>query len=590
MASTSRGGGRRRHRLRTGFLLVILLGAILPLTAVGVWLATSTQRSAEALVRSRVERSLAIIVQSVGSTWGTHRSALLHLVETEAIHAALRSGTPLHIGDTGGEGRHDPGMAATARWWSNLEGVVQRAVLRDTAGTVVGLLERPAPAHRGPEPALLAALVPVPVPVQVVASGERIGTLEAWVRAGALLPGEGLVTGVTGSLLMLFDPTDGSALLPLALDPALFAQPRFRWGDETWAVAHHQLFEPPLILALAGPVGDFAGPFEDAARRGLLALLVVMLATALLTGLVSRRLTRPLDALAAAAADVAGGHLDRGVPEDGPDEVHRLSRAFNEMTESLRGTLQRLSQREAVAAVGELAASLAHEVRNPLTAIRLNLERASEALPSGEAPAKWVRRALRDVERLDTSVGEVLHLARSGKVELAPVAVSVPLRAAMATATPRFVGRGAVLAPPEGADRNAVVMADAAALEQLFLNLLLNAADALPPGGRAGVRVEADRASVRVAVWDQGAGMTPEVLQRVLEPFFSTKPGGTGLGLAIAERVALAHGGGLDVDSEPGRGTTFTVTLRRADPTTPAARRPRARAHAGATVSSGHET
>jgi two-component system, NtrC family, sensor histidine kinase HydH len=212
--------------------------------------------------------------------------------------------------------------------------------------------------------------------------------------------------------------------------------------------------------------------------------------------------------------------------------------------------------------MGQMAASLAHEVRNPLTAIRIDLERANERLPEGDPVAVLVRRALRDIERLDTSVTDTLGLARSGRVEPAAIALAEPLAAAVAAAAPRFAERGAVLEAPTAPDQTPAVMADATALEQLFLNLLLNAADALPPGGRAGVNVEVAPETVKVVVWDEGEGMTPETRDRVLEPFFSTRSHGTGLGLPIANGIARAHGESLHVASEPGQGTRVTVTLR----------------------------
>jgi signal transduction histidine kinase len=551
-------GGGRRPRLRTGFLLVVLVGAILPLGVLGLWLARSAQRSAEALVRNRVETALAGAVSRVGTVWPEHRSQLLRLAHTDAVISALSVGQPLDLGG----GAAGEGAAAVDRLWMGLDGVVHRAVLRDRTGEIVGVLERDATPFRSSDAALLAALIPVRLTVHRPATGEALGTLEAWVRAAALLPGDLLAPGVTGAVLALFDPSDGSPLLPLSMDPSLFARGRFDWGGESWAVAHHRMYDPALVLALAGPMGDLAGPYGDATRRGTLALLAVALSALLLTSLVSRRLTRPLDTLAEAADDVAGGRLDHAVPEDGPAEVQRVARAFNHMTASLRGTLERLAHQETLAAMGEMAASLAHEVRNPLTAIRIDLERASERLPEGDPSAVLVQRALRDIERLDTSVADTLGLARSSRVEPMAIALAEPLAAAVAAATPRFAERGAVLEAPPAPDQGPTVAADAAALEQLFLNLLLNAADALPVGGRAGVDVEVAPETVRVVVWDEGEGMTPDTLDRVLEPFFSTRPHGTGLGLPIANGIARAHGQGLDVASEPGRGTRVTVTLR----------------------------
>lgn len=550
MASRDPGIRRRGWRLRTGLFLVILLGAILPLAVVGLWLAQSTQRSAEELVRLRVDAALTEIVHAAGHGWATHRSGLLRLVETPQVREALTGDALLDLVD---------GPAAAA--WLRLEGVVERGVLRGVDGEGVGELSRPVTsrAHATAD----AALIPVAMPIYLQETGRRLGTFEALVRAGALLPSDLVAPGVSGSVLAIFEPAGGSTLLPHTMDPGLFMLDRFVWGGETWVVARSQLYEPPLVLALAAPVGDFTGPFEDAAWRGTLALLAVALLALLLTAGVSRRLTRPLDALADASGDVAAGRLDRDVPVDGPDEVRRLASAFNAMTASLQETLGRLSHQESLAAMGQLAASIAHEVRNPLTAIRLDLERAAERLGDDARAADLIGRALRDVERLDRSVGDTLRLARSGGVDLGPVDVLVPLRAAIASSRPHFEDRGALLREPPEISGPVPVMGDAASLEQLFLNLLLNAAEALKAGEDARVEIDEDSPRVRVSVVDCGEGMPAGLRERVLEPFFTTKAEGTGLGLPIAHRITLAHGGRLEIESAPGEGTRVDVLLPR---------------------------
>ena len=109
------------------------------------------------------------------------------------------------------------------------------------------------------------------------------------------------------------------------------------------------------------------------------------------------------------------------------------------------------------------------------------------------------------------------------------------------------------------------VRGNRAALEQLFLNLLLNAAQASSESGRVHVRIEEAAGHLRVHVRDEGAGISPEEIGRVLEPFYSTREGGTGLGLPIASRIAKAHGGDLEIESSVGKGTTVTLVIARTD-------------------------
>ncbi len=256
-------------------------------------------------------------------------------------------------------------------------------------------------------------------------TGERLGTLGAHVRWSSLLPGSGEPVGVAGSVLAVFDRRTGAPVLAPSIDPALVRQARFELAGEHWVSVARALGEPALDIVLAAPVGPFEQPFAQAARRGTWALLLVALASFLLVTLLTARITRSLTRLAAAADAVAGGDLEQKVSSEGGQELARVAASFNTMTDRLRDTLQELAQRRSLAAVGEFAASLAHEVRNPLSSIRLDLQRARERMEDG-ADGELVERALRSVERLDRTVTGALTVARSGKVE--PAAARSPRR------------------------------------------------------------------------------------------------------------------------------------------------------------------
>jgi len=321
--------------------------------------------------------------------------------------------------------------------------------------------------------------------------------------------------------------------------------------------------EPPLRFTLAAPLGPVMTPMSEAARRGSIALLVATLATFGLATVLTRRLTASLEDLSRAAGSVAAGDLEARVEEAGPPAVRALARAFNGMSAALRRTLDRLSQREALAAVGEFAASLAHEVRNPLTSIRVDIERSTRKLDHDpEATRALLQRALGEVDRLNTSVTDFLRIARSGHVTFSGIDLRTPLEAAARAAEHRFAERGCTL-DYVPAPEPVPVRGDAGSLEQLVLNLLLNAADAMQPGGRAGIRVDGAGSDVTVTVWDDGPGIPEEDRERVFEPFYSTKTDGTGLGLAIARRCARAHDSDLEIVSSASPRTMFRFRLRR---------------------------
>jgi signal transduction histidine kinase len=366
---------------------------------------------------------------------------------------------------------------------------------------------------------------------------------------------------VSGSVLAAFDRSTGASLLPLPFDPAILAGERFLWAGEEWVTLRRSLDEPGLELVMAAPLTPYTAPFEQAARRGALALALVALFGFAVTVLLTRRVTGSLQRLAVASHAVASGELDRRVEERGRDEVARVARAFNQMTSSLQQTLHELAERQGLAVLGEFAATLAHEIRNPLTSVRIDLQRVQEKLPAGLPARLPVDRSLQQIEQLNDTVGGVLRLARSGNIATEPLDLRVPLAAAVHSARTEFERRGARLDELADDPPSIPVRGDASALQQLFLNLLLNAAEAMAEGGRATVELGTADARVVVTVRDNGVGMPQDVLERALVPFFTTKAAGTGLGLAISQRIVLAHRGTLEIESRPQEGTRVRVSL-----------------------------
>lgn len=154
-----------------------------------------------------------------------------------------------------------------------------------------------------------------------------------------------------------------------------------------------------------------------------------------------------------------------------------------------------------------------------------------------------------------------LHLSRSGKVPRRRLDLRNVLARAAQGADSSFHDRGTTLTTDRPTDQPSWILGDPVALEQLFLNLLLNAAQAVERGGAARLVLDAEGGDARIVVTDTGAGIPPEELTHVLDPFFSTKADGTGLGLPIARQIAVAHGGSLEIRSVAGEGTRVEVRL-----------------------------
>jgi signal transduction histidine kinase len=531
--------------VRTRFLLVVLLGVVIPLALVGAWLANSGQRSAELMLREQLDAALADAATEVGHRWINLRSRLLDLGEHPAVIAALRAGEdPL--------GPSSP-PALREMWWA----------LQETAEAVTftgpdgASLSGPAYDMGSASVAGGSGSTPVRLPLFDPA-GERMGSMDVRLRLAALLPSAHLSLGLDRISAVLDE--QGAPLGPLNMDPALLMRPAFDWEGQAWTAAHRRITEPSLVLTLAAPTAPASLPFVDAAQRGMWALMLVSGCGFLLAALLTRRITIPLERLADAADSVSRGELDRRVEEEGPDEIRRLGAAFNTMTRSLERTLRRLSQQEAAAAIGSFAASLAHEVRNPLSAVRLDLERAREKVIGDDPVATLLDRALQQIEHLDDTVSGSLRIARSGNVAMTPLDIRDPIAAAVAASGPEFAARGVRLdhtVPPHAL----TVHGNSAALEQLLLNLLLNAAAALPKEGSASVDARLIDDAVVITVRDDGRGISPDEMDQVFNPFFTTREDGTGLGLTIVRRIADAHGAELCMESQPGVGTTVRLSM-----------------------------
>jgi signal transduction histidine kinase len=559
---------RLRSSLRTRFLVLVVAGAVLPLALIGLWLTRTASRSGEALLTQRLDALLESSAQEIRTNWPRVRSDLLTVAESEAARAmlAVRGGSP-GIRPPEAAGRIETGSTASVMTDSALEvpaalvAATRSLTLLDKSGSAVWTAEQE-PALRSARPGLLVRL-----PVFRQGSSESIGSIEAEIILDALLGERVRRTSPLGSVLAATDPATGASLLPLPFDGGLLSDDRFAWGGDDWIVRRGGLADPVVQLTAAAPITPLVAPFDRAARQGLFILLAVAMLSIGIAVLLTGMMTRSLGSLASAADAVARGELEHALESPGDDEIGRVAAAFNLMTANLRRTLRQLADRQALAAVGEFAASLSHEIRNALTSIRLDVQVAGEHLPPDPAVREPHERALGEIGRLEETVTGALRLARSGKAEKKILDLHGPLEAAAHAATPEFARRGAELVT-HFAPEPISVAGDPASLEQLFLNLLLNAAQALDAGKRTFVDMNpgsgeegSEPGSVTVSIRDEGPGIPVESRDRVFEPFYSTRAEGTGLGLPIARRIVQAHGGRMDIESEPGRGCTVAVTL-----------------------------
>jgi signal transduction histidine kinase len=226
-----------------------------------------------------------------------------------------------------------------------------------------------------------------------------------------------------------------------------------------------------------------------------------------------------------------------------------------------------IERHQKMAHFGELAAGIAHEIRNPLTAIRARLFTLQRTLVAG-TPAHEDALVIRnEIDRLNRIVTDFLQLARPAEPRLAPVAAEPFLREVRDLFAPQCE-RQSIELKIESAN-GARFVADAQQMKQVLINLIQNAADSIEVDGTITLRARPDtrrledRASdvVVLEVQDTGGGISPDVQNRLFDPFFSTKQGGTGLGLSIAAQIVNNHHGKLEFQTQPGQGTTFAIVL-----------------------------
>ncbi|MBD8192203.1 HAMP domain-containing protein [Pseudomonas fluorescens] len=315
----------------------------------------------------------------------------------------------------------------------------------------------------------------------------------------------------------------------------------------------------------------FSGLLRHSSLMGLvnqsnLFVLIFLVSSALSLAagvLVSRRLTRPLRDLSEGVGAVISGNYTHRVAVSGGDELAQLSSTFNHMTERL-GELHHLEaqlrRRDRLHALGEVAMGLAHEIRNPLGIIKTATQLLHRRADLPDTDKRHLEYVISEVSRINDLITEFLDFAKPNP----PLRVVQPVRALVE----EILG----FCAPELATHNidaqiddqapgATIYADAKQLKQACLNLILNAIDAMPDGGRLtlGIRTVNDHTVISIA--DTGQGIAAEMVERIFTPFVTTKASGTGLGLAKVYSIMESHDGSIECASEKDAGATFSLYI-----------------------------
>jgi len=568
--------------LRFKLYALFLTLAVVPLVAVGVFGSAQSLRALEALLSRETMAVAGDAASALGQRLARQESDARLLVdntETQRLHAATAPERPVALAQA------DTFIRAA---WRQMEGEYRSLELLDARGVVVYRIgDTDARQFAGAN-----RTVPVERTITDATSGQARGSLVLQASLNALLPREMLQrrVGNEGYTIVIDRAADrvvyhpriawtGQPATRLAdserwpQGPRALAMPRgsfvYGGGDSARIASFVSLSSPGWTIITSASVAEFAPPFQHARSLQLFVVLAVTGAITVMFVHLLRRATRSLDVLTRAADAVGAGNLSPALPAAGPDEVGRLSAAFGVMTGRLRDMISQVATSRQLAILGEFASQIAHEIRNPLTSIKLNLQGLARDARSGGVSmtsSASIDICLREIARLDQVVGGVLALAHSAPADRAPSSLNSIAEQSLRLISEQAAAQGVSIRAELSADPD-IVLADASRLQGAVLNLVLNALAAMPAGGTLTVRTgtsSVDGAStVQLHVVDTGPGIEHEAREHIFRPFHTSRPGGTGLGLPIARRTFEGHGGRLVLRDAPadGIGACFVVEL-----------------------------
>jgi two-component system nitrogen regulation sensor histidine kinase NtrY len=545
-------------RLRTTLALAFLALSLVQVSTVVPF----ALRNLSALLRGQEKQRLDRVMLAVEATAHRRRddakTAMDELAQSRELEEVAKDADPKHL--------PPPASLTTAATALMTPRGLQVLSLLDAGGRTIS--SGHLPAHLGDVDDALLAVTKAPagalVAVMVELSDERgLRKAPALVTARPVDYGDFRIWAVGGLLL---DEAFAHELARLT-----GAQVEIVAGDETIAStgkmppnsAERELkFEPVAQVKLYFSRADMLATQAEV-LRAFLAFASLGLALAVLSGvLVSRRLTRPLEALTDASRRIAAGELDVKVAEAAQGELRTLIDTFNRMTQDLKVTTDKLVQTERIAAWQEVARRLAHEIKNPLTPIKMSLETLI-ALGRRNDPRfasifqESAGAVLEEVERLRRTVDEFSQFARLPRPQLKGIDLSELAAQVLTLYAPGKFTYVQELAA------HVLVDADRDQLTQVAVNLIKNAEEAMSDGGQVTVRVGGDDQRAWLEIEDQGPGVPLDQRARIFEPYVTHKAGGTGLGLPIAARIAQEHAGQLEL-LDSARGARFRLTLPRA--------------------------
>jgi signal transduction histidine kinase len=568
---------RLRHRL----LALFLLFAVVPLLAIGGFDYVHSERSLDALVESQTGVIAGRAAAALRDRLDLQESDIALLAGNDETQRVLRGRAARTTDSEAGAGAAQRLNVYLGELWTTLRVGYERVTLRDAAGGTLLVLEDPAGSDLAQSG---TGATSVTRRILDEATHTPLGELELRPRVSELLRSSSLSErfGALGFTLLVdrdlgrvlqsgtVQAPPGTSLKP----PLVIGSFRGERGNLSYRargerrVASYVNFDSPAWTVLTtASVDEFAAPFMRQRLIDLGLLLGVVLVVSLGFFLLLRRSTRSLDQLAAAAGRVGQGDLSPALPPETTDEVGHLSAAFRGMASRVREMLSQVEASRQTAVLGRFAAELAHEIRNPLTSIKLNLQALERDSRDGRLPEESrpsVEMALREIRRLDQALRTALRAGRPAALA-ERYAVHAVLEDAVTLLRPEAAAQRVRIECLREAERDTAA-GDAEAIKGALVNVLLNAIQAMPAGGTVSattrnLALNGSGEAIELRIRDEGPGIPSELRERVFRPFFTTKEGGTGLGLSVALQTVQSQGGTLRLEQAVPKGAEVVLTI-----------------------------
>jgi signal transduction histidine kinase len=322
---------------------------------------------------------------------------------------------------------------------------------------------------------------------------------------------------------------------------------------------------PGFVVALVAETSELAAGSRAMARTILLTAALSGIVMVLVSQVVVRRVTAPLDRLVSFVRQMSPDDRKRRA-EVGHNEVGALALAFNDMLERLERSQDALVRSEKLALAGLIAARVAHDIRNPLSSIKMQTQLLRDRLGGDPDDEAAVTAVLHDIEQVESVIRDLLELARPGELRLERGALNAVIHDALRQLGAQFRHRK-ISVDLHLTETLPPILVDHSRFKQVLLNVLVNASDAMPTGGLVTLSSRmAGSSELLVEICDDGIGMDAATLARVFDPFVSTKRDGVGLGLVNAKAVVEAHGGRISLASRTPTGTCASIWLPAAPP------------------------